>query len=207
MDKASASLPDRGRDAGVSVGARVVPSGPGPSDPDHIPRDRLEGRREVSGEEGPFRCEDGPPPRADEEADSSSGPPAAKRRKADPKGKRPRRREVDEEEAQKMRTLASSMSQEQLDCYEVYRQSAFPKATVKRLMQTMAGTTVAQNAVLAMSGIAKIFVGEVVEEALDVCEQWGETPPLHPKHLREAVRRLHSKGQIPSTKHKKILFF
>ncbi|XP_057395767.1 transcription initiation factor TFIID subunit 11-like [Balaenoptera acutorostrata] len=207
MAKASASLPGKGRGTGVSGEGGGVPLGPGPSRLDRIPRDRLEGLRRACDEEGELRRQDGPRPRAGEEANSSSRPPAAKRRKVATKGKRAGKRDMDELEAQRMRTLVSSMSQEQLDRYEVYRRSAFPKATVKHLIQTVAGSTVSQNVVIAMSGMAKVFVGEVVEEALDVCEKWGETPPLQPKHMREAVRRLRSKGQIPGSKHKKILFF
>lgn len=142
----------------------------------------------------------------DDEDEGTSGQSASKRLKVEPEKKKEKRHKVDEDEIQKMQVLVSSFSEEQLNRYEMYRRSAFPKAAIKRLIQSITGSSVSQNVVIAMSGISKVFAGEIVEEALDVCEKWGDTPPLQPKHMREAVRRLKSRDQIPNSKYKHILF-
>lgn len=96
-----------------------------------------------------------------------------------------------------------------------------------QIVQTITGNSVSQNVVIAMSGIAKVFIGEIVEEgnfdslacmlivnshiclilALDIMEAQGDSGPLHPKHLREAVRRLRKSGAIPSSKGRKLPFY
>jgi len=142
----------------------------------------------------------------EDEGTSGLNAPANKKLKVDAEKKKEKKQKVDEDEIQKMQVLVSSFSEEQLNRYEMYRRSAFPKAAIKRLIQSITGTSVSQNVVIAMSGISKVFAGEIVEEALDVCEKWGETPPLQPKHMREAVRRLKSRDQIPNTKYKRTFF-
>jgi len=110
------------------------------------------------------------------------------------------KREAEEEDREKMQVLVSNFTEEQLDRYEMYRRSAFPKAAIKRIMQTITGCCISQNVVIAMAGIAKVFVGEIIEDALEVMEQWGDTGPLQPKHLREAVRRVRNRGGIPGSR-------
>ncbi|CAF1612312.1 unnamed protein product, partial [Rotaria magnacalcarata] len=58
---------------------------------------------------------------------------------------------------------------EQLDRYEMYRRSAFSKISIKRFMNSITGTIPSSNVVIAMAGIAKVFVEEIMEEeALDI---------------------------------------
>ena len=108
------------------------------------------------------------------------------------------------EERERMQLLVSHFTEDQLDRYAMYRRAALPKTTVKKIMQTITGSSVGQNVVIAMAGIAKVFAGEVIEEALTSMQDLGEAgQPVRPKHLREAVRRMRSKGTLmPKTKKK-----
>nr|XP_039257485.1 transcription initiation factor TFIID subunit 11-like [Styela clava] len=103
-------------------------------------------------------------------------------------------------ERMKMQRLVTAFSEDQLNRYEMYRRSSFPKASIKRLMQSIAGCTVSQNVVIGVAGVSKVYVGEIMEIALDVMEQQGETPPVKPKHIREAIRKLKARRTFPFSK-------
>eukprot|EP00177_Eucheuma_denticulatum_P006597 GFKZ01012005.1.p1 GENE.GFKZ01012005.1~~GFKZ01012005.1.p1 ORF type:complete len:480 (+),score=160.34 GFKZ01012005.1:507-1946(+) len=89
----------------------------------------------------------------------------------------------------------------QLRRYEQFRRSDLKTIKVKKVLVSLNPllTKATEPYIIAVKGLAKLFVGDVVETAIAVKKQLGETGPLHPKHLREAYRRLRKDGQVPNT--------
>lgn len=77
-------------------------------------------------------------------------------------------------EERRLMALISHFSSDHLNRFEMYRRAALPKAGVRRLMQSAVDTSIPQNAVIAMCGIAKVFVGEIIEEG----KSWAWAPMI-----------------------------
>jgi len=75
---------------------------------------------------------------------------------------------IEYDERTRMLRIVNAFTEEQVDRYEIFRRSCFPRNQIKRLMQQVSGTIVNQQVCIAMAGVAKVFVGELVEEALKV---------------------------------------
>jgi len=106
--------------------------------------------------------------------------------------------EADEACRLRAQLLISNLSQEQLDRYEAMRRASYPKSHMRRLIQQFThGTAVNQNVVIAIAGMAKVFTGELIEEALDIKDGEGkEDTPLTPRHLHLALDAMDRQGKL-----------
>lgn len=88
----------------------------------------------------------------------------------------------------------------QLRRYEQFRRSDLKNGKVKKVLVSLNPilTKASEGYIIAVKGLAKVFVGDVVETAIGVKKQLGDKGPLQPKHLREAYRRLRKNGQVPT---------
>jgi transcription initiation factor TFIID subunit 11 len=59
---------------------------------------------------------------------------------------------------------------------------------------------VRENVNIFLRECVGVYFQFILIAALDVMEQWGDSGPLQPKHLREAVRRVRNRGGIPGSK-------
>ncbi|XP_036736217.2 transcription initiation factor TFIID subunit 11 isoform X3 [Manis pentadactyla] len=135
MDNACESLTEKGGEAGASEETSAVPGGAAATDTEGIPEEAEGGDadlKEASLEESQLKSQDISDLTGVEREDSALLTPAAKKMKIDTKEKKEKKQKVDEDEIQKMQILVSSFSEEQLNRYEMYRRSAFPKAAIKR---------------------------------------------------------------------------
>lgn len=98
----------------------------------------------------------------------------------------------------KMQAILSRFSEEQMSRYESFRRAGFQKSNMKRLLASISGTPkISVPMTIVVSGIAKMFVGELVETARMVMSERKESGPIRPCHIREAYRRLKLEGKVP----------
>ncbi|KAF7801309.1 transcription initiation factor TFIID subunit 11 [Senna tora] len=103
----------------------------------------------------------------------------------------------DPDKMAKMQAILSQFTEEQMSRYESFRRAGFQKANMKRLLASITGTQkISVPMTIVVSGIAKMFVGDVVETARIVMKERKESGPIRPCHLREAYRRLKLEGKV-----------
>ncbi|KAI8336699.1 hTAFII28-like protein conserved region-domain-containing protein [Chlamydoabsidia padenii] len=88
-----------------------------------------------------------------------------------------------------MKYLLENFSEDQLHRYEAYRRSALNRTNVKRLVSQVMNQQCSQTMAFVVAGFSKVYVGEIVEKAREVMEEWGQTGAIRPEHIREAHRR------------------
>ncbi|XP_059656296.1 transcription initiation factor TFIID subunit 11 [Cornus florida] len=104
----------------------------------------------------------------------------------------------DPDKMAKMQAILSQFTEEQMSRYESFRRSGFQKANMKRLLSNITGSAkISVPMTIVVSGIAKMFVGELVETARMVMTERKESGPIRPCHIREAHRRLKLEGKVP----------
>ncbi|KAK8637677.1 hypothetical protein V6N13_136146 [Hibiscus sabdariffa] len=94
--------------------------------------------------------------------------------------------------------ILSQFTEVQMSRYESFRRSALQKSNMRRLLVSITGSQkISLPMTIVVCGIAKMFVGELVEKARMVMTERKESGPIRPCHIREAYRRLKLEGKVP----------
>ncbi|KAF5093690.1 hypothetical protein D0Z03_002315 [Geotrichum reessii] len=119
------------------------------------------------------------------------------------------------QEREKLRLLLAHFSEDQMSRYEAFRRANLNRNAIKKLANSVLNQSISGNVAVTLSGLAKVFVGELVEKAREVEQQMdrefienykkendGKEPPLlpiRPEHLREAWRLYRKEmGTVPA---------
>ncbi len=122
-------------------------------------------------------------------------------------------------EHKRISLFTSLLNDKQMDRYGEFKRSSIEnrkriKSTnkieyprIKKIIQNVLGENVpVSNSVqIVMHGIAKIYAGELIEEAKKILFEEtdlldNKPKPIKPKHLREARRRFINRGLLPGYK-------
>lgn len=93
--------------------------------------------------------------------------------------------------------LIANFSVEQLDRYSAFRRSKFTRQVVKNVIAEVTGKVPTDPIAVAVAGLAKMFIGEIVEEALELRDALHEqNKPVQPHHIKSAFINLKNDGKL-----------
>lgn len=75
------------------------------------------------------------------------------------------------QEREKLRLLLSNFSEDQMSRYEAFRRANLNRTGIKKLANAVLNQSITGNVAVTLSGLAKVFVGELVEKAREVEKQ------------------------------------
>lgn len=111
---------------------------------------------------------------------------------------------IQAQEKANVTAMLKGFTADQMERYEAFRRSRLAGPAVRKVMNAAVGFSVHHDCGIVMAGAAKLFVGELIETARQVQEQWstargikGPYGPLTPDCVREAYRRLKQTGKVP----------
>lgn len=100
---------------------------------------------------------------------------------------------VEADEHEKMNLLLAHFDEQQMSRYEAFRRAGINRNAVRKYANAILNQSITANVSVALSGMSKVLVGEIVEKARDYqaaeCARTGAEPgPLTPAQLRAAWR-------------------
>lgn len=67
---------------------------------------------------------------------------------------------------------------------------------MKKFVSNQSGVTMGDFTALILAGVAKVYTGELVEEARAIMTARGEFGPIQPVHLKMAYNKLQHQGKL-----------
>ncbi|ETP13875.1 hypothetical protein F441_11116 [Phytophthora nicotianae CJ01A1] len=114
-----------------------------------------------------------------------------------------------------MLRMMESLPEAEARRHEQFRRSHFERGAIKRCMAQAIhecsatdkkAPSVTNVMAIVMSGMTKVFVGEITAEARRIMEKNGETGPIRPHHLREAHRKYYKRRPLARGRNMRRLF-
>lgn len=99
--------------------------------------------------------------------------------------------------------LLKTLHDKELDRYEAFRRSSLSRGKMRKLLMSISGQTINDEKVLiVVCSLAKMFVGELIEEAREMATMEAYEGPLLRAHIHHAYSLMEGEGHV---KHRRVL--